>query len=263
MLNTVVVAVVVIAIFLAVVSAVALRARPTTTEGSPWRESQLSPAINNFLAAFHTAQSETDAHFLEALGQLRSDATNHSQQISLAFGQLDALQFGARRSLLYTARYLAHASSLPFLVEIAKQKPGGELSHEGNRMAEESMLRSIAVDGIEQIARQENSQAVEALMTLCNSSDRLVQASSVVALKYLNVPLDRLRSAVPRDRLYLLDLVRVDIRDVPQIMDPRQHLRAEVAAGTGRPNPESKAEPSRSPDRKSRVPNVSREVKHG
>lgn len=264
MSTTLIVVIVIIAIGLAVASTFAMRPRPTTTAGEPWRGVDFGPELREFLAAFHSAPNEEDPRFTRALTNLRVGAAGSAKQIATAYDKLDPTYLGQRRSLLYAARYLGHEAALPFLIRIAKQEPQGESAHEGGRLAVESMLRSVAVEGIEQIASQGSQEAIDALLPLVQSADRLVQATSVVALKYLNVPLERLRSLLPEDRPYLLEIARVDIRDVPQIRDPRCHLRAEWTSSTGRPSPDVAAVARTSAvDRKSRTPNVRSEARNG
>lgn len=101
------------------------------------------------------------------------------------------------------------------------------------------MLRMIAVDGIDAIARSGDTHAADALLALAASPDRAVQAAAVVALKYAEVHLaryEKVRSVLPPDRSYLLDVVRANVRDVPQIVDPRRHLRSEPTTVDARPD---------------------------
>jgi hypothetical protein len=264
MSTTLVVVIVIIAVGLAAASAVAMRPRPTTTSGRPWRGIELGPEVLDFVTAFYSAPNEEDPRFTRALTNLRTGAAGSAQQIAQSYDKLDQAYLGQRRSLLYAARYLGDEAALPFLIRVAMQERQGESAHEGGRLAEESMLRSIAVEGIEQIAMHGSREAFDALLPFVRSTDRLVQATAVVALKYLNCPIERLRSLVSEDRSYLLEIARIDIRDVPQIKDPRRHLRAEWTGATVRPGPEvAAAAGARTAIGRSRTPNVRSGTQNG
>jgi len=148
-------------------------------------------------------------------------------------------QIRARESLLLAAVALAQRSVLPLLAEVAREPVSGTVRHDGGRAAEESMLRLIAVDGIDAIARSGDTDAAEALLALAASPDRAVQAAAVVALKYADAHrarYEKVRSVLSPDRLYLLDIVRASVHDVPQIADPRRHLRSEPTTVDARPD---------------------------
>ena len=160
MSTTLVVVIVIIAVGLAVASTFAMRPRPTTTSGEPWRGVDFGPEVREFLTAFHSATNEEDPRFTRALTNLGAGATGSAEQIAAAYDKLDQAYLGQRRSLLYAARYLGDEAALRFLIRIAKQEPQGDSAHEGGRLAEESMLRSVAVEGIEQIAMTRQSRSI-------------------------------------------------------------------------------------------------------
>jgi hypothetical protein len=153
---------------------------------------------------------------------------------------------------------LAHRSALPLLTEVAREPVSGTVRHDGGRAAEESMLRMMAVDGIDAIARSGDTGAADALLALATSPDRAVQTSAVVALKYAElhrVRYEKLRSVLSPDRLNLLDVVRASVRDIPQIADPCRHLRSEPTTVDARPDLASGARRNSGvPSRHTRVP---------
>src|SRR5690606_6281511 len=85
-------------------------------------------------------------------------------------------------------------------------------------------------------------EAVDALMALTRSPDRAVQAAAVVALTHNVFGTDRvarLRTSLPEDRRFLLDVRRAQIDDVPQISDPTRHLAGKPQSRDERPAPEA------------------------
>ncbi len=72
---------------------------------------------------------------------------------------------------------------------------------------------------------------------------------------------ERVRAALPADRSHLLDIRRATVRDVPQVSDPRRHLRKEPKTIDSRPDPETgeRRVDAPAPSPKARAPRVSGE----
>lgn len=237
MLNTLIIVVVLAAVAI-VIAIAARRKRDLTTEAeSPGIH--LDPVVGGFIDAMHRCASETEDRYVSALAQFREDPDHTARKIEAAYRSVGSEQFGLRRSLVLAANALAHRSVLPLLSEIALQPVSGSVRHDGGRAAEESIVKMMAVDGIEAIARSGDRDAADALLTLASSADRGVQAAAVVALKYADIHrahYEKLRSVFSQDRLYLLDLIRANVRDVPQIDDPTRHLRSAPTTVDARPD---------------------------
>jgi hypothetical protein len=253
------------AITIAVVAAAAVllvlglraRRRDTATEAAPPPEVALDPTVADFIEAAHTAPSETDKRYVDALERLRRDPEDAARQLENAYRSVDDNQIRVRESLLLAASALRHQAILPLLTDVAREPVRGTARHDGGRALEESVLRLIAVDGIEAIAQIGDAAAADALVTLTASSDRAVQAAAVVALKYSDAHrarFDELRETLPADRRYLLDVVRADVRDVPQIDDPRRHLAAEPTTRDARPDASSGKRRAELPTERARPP---------
>jgi hypothetical protein len=256
--NTFVLVVVVVALAVSVLAAIRLRRRRNSTSELESPAVQLDAVLGGFVHAIHHCASKQEERYMDALARLRQDPDNAARQVESAYRSAGSVQIRVRESLLLAAVALAHRSVLPLLVEVARAPVGGTVRHDGGRAAAESMLRMLAVDGIDAIARTGNTVAADALVALASSSDRAVQASAVMALKYAEVHgarFEALRRVLPPDRLYLLDVVRARVRDVPQIADPRRHLRAAPMTVDSRPDLVTGARRhSGSPSRDARVP---------
>jgi hypothetical protein len=217
---------------------ISLLRRDTTAE-VPSPGLQLDPVVGGFVDAVHHCTYEAENRYAHALALLRQDPDKAARQIETAYRSVDSERIRTRESLLLAAVALAHRSLLPLLSDVARQPVSGTVRHDGGRAAEESMLRMIAVDGLDAIARSGDTDAADALLALVASPDRAVQAAAVVALKYADVHrarYERVRSMLSPDRLYLLDVVRANVRDVPQVVDPHRHLRAEPTTLDARPD---------------------------
>jgi len=236
------------------------RKRDTATEAASGGIT-LDAAVSDFIGAAHSVASEADERYVAALGRLRQDPERVVREIEASYRSADAEQLHARESLLLAASAVAHPSSLPLLVDVAREPVRGTASHDGGRAFEESVLRLIAVDGIEAIARTGDDAAADALVTLAASPDRAVQAAAVVALKYADAHRGRyeeLRDTLPEDRRYLFDVVRANVDEVPQVDDPRRHLLAQPTTVDARPDPASGERRGELPAERARPPRVQR-----
>lgn len=226
----------------AVLAAIASRRRRGSPAETTSDQTALEPFVGGFVDAVNQCESEADARYVAAVASLRERPESAARHIEAAYRASSDDRMALRQSLLLAAAVLEHASVLPFLTEVAGRAVSGEAWHDGGRPAEESAQRLIAVDGIDALARAGDTQAADSLVTLASSTDRSVQAAAVVALKYDDLHrehFERVRAALPAERAYLLDVLRASVRDVPQVVDPRQHLVAESAAVDPRPDPET------------------------
>ena len=204
---------------------------------------ELDSLVGDMVQALHGCASEADERYTRSLARLRADPADAARRIEAAYRSVPGENIGARESLLLAAGRLAHPAILPLLSEAAREPAGGNVRHDNGRAAAESMLRMVAVDGIEAIALGGDTDAAEALLELAASPDRGVQASAVVALKYAEAHqsrYERVRAVLAPERLYLLDVVRIDVRDA---------LRRPTAASTDRAR-----RPRAGPPRRRRAP---------
>jgi len=232
--------------------------RRDTARELDFAATKIDPAVGEFLDAIHLCSSENDDRYLAARAQLREEPEGAARHIAEAYDAASANELTLRQGLLLAASALHHPAILPFLGELAQGPVTGEISHDGGRAAEESALRLVAVDGIEAVARAGHAPAADLLVTLAASADRAVQAAAVVALKYSEPYRDRferVRAMLPREKAYLAELQRADVRDVPQVADPRRHLRGDAVTSDTRPDPiRTERRNSHEPSRTRRVP---------
>jgi hypothetical protein len=175
---------------------------------------------------------------------LRQDPTRSAGLIAEALRTAGDLPGEHHHGLVLAAAAIAHSAVLPLLVKIA-DRPIRQTDSWGLREAD-STLRLTAVDGIEAIADDER-EAVDALMALTRSPDRAVQAAAVDALTRSAFGADRvarLRTSLPEDRRFLLEVRRAQIEDVPQISNPTRHLAGTPRSRDERPAPDASSRPA-------------------
>jgi hypothetical protein len=204
---------------------------PSQNPRNPFNDNDASRALHDFLAAAYTQSENADEAYARALERLRSQAEAVVPEIARIEATLRESDYPTRFALILAASELHHPASLPWLRSVALSRIPAERSpdpHSFSTIAEETILRTTAVDGIGHLARNNNKEAVEALFQ-CLSTPSLSMHRAAVQqlLQAPDVPRDRIVSALPQDQHFLLDLRRIDVREAPQIRDPQRTLVAE------------------------------------
>lgn len=190
--------------------------------------------MGSFVLAVNRCQSEQEREYAAAVEALRADPSS-AETIERLYGNAPT---GIKPSLLLAAAQVGPAARA-FLAAVASS-PIGE-SRGADEAAERSRLRLTALDGLEILARAGDEQAWRDIERLASSADLGVQAGAVAALKFggRDEALTRLRRQLPVNRFYLFDIRRPNVRDVPQIADPRRHLAGREVSSGERPHPEA------------------------
>ncbi|MBI3681116.1 MAG: hypothetical protein HY235_12055 [Acidobacteria bacterium] len=188
------------------------------------------PRLAAFLKAFHSATSETDADYAAALAALQQDPERMIAAIADGTRQCAPGDYALRRALLYAASSLGHPAALPLLADAAsrrfKEIPSPDF-HEQTLLTQEMMLRTTAVEGIEQLARAGHEGALDSLLTLSDSPVLSVRVLSFTALRAADSSgqiFSRAAARLKQEDRFLLHYRRVPIEEVPGINDPRVHL---------------------------------------
>jgi hypothetical protein len=159
---------------------------------------------------------------------LRSQAEAVVPEIARIEATLRETDYPTRFALILAASELRHPAALPWLRTVALSRIPAERSsdpHSFSTVAEETILRTMAVDGIGNLARDNNNDANEALFQcLATPSLSIHRAAVQQLLQSPNVPRERIVSALPQDEHFLLDLRRIDVREAPQVRNPQQTL---------------------------------------
>lgn len=189
--------------------------------------------VGAFVAAVNECGSEADPAYVAAVAALRADGS--------AAASIERLYCRASAELkpsLLLAAAAAGPSSREFLMSVASSP---DTARGRMDMAiGQGRLRLIALGGLERLARDGETAAWNDLERLACSDDRAVQIGAVAALKFGGPAgaMGRLRELLPSDRHYVFDVTRPSVRDVPQIADPRRHLRGPERTAGDRPTPE-------------------------
>jgi hypothetical protein len=135
-----------------------------------------------------------------------------------------------RHALVQVAAALRHDASLPFLsVVVSSEIPKEQLeeTHSFSTVAEETIIRMSAVDGISALAREGNKQAIETLLSFLKIPSFSIRRASVTGLLEARVGRSlrrKMQSLIPEEQHFIFDLKKTSVREAVQVKDPRRHL---------------------------------------
>jgi len=185
--------------------------------------------LNNFVKAMSEVGEDADEKYKAALEELRQNSEVVLAAIAQASGACRAHDYSLRWALVYAARQMRHSAALPYLRNLVLTPIPPEESrspHSFSTAGKETVLRTTAVEGVGALAVQGEERAVNALFEFLSIPSISIRRSSVQALLAIDKGWrDKIAEHLPKDAHYLLDIVAKDVREVPQVKDPRRHLR--------------------------------------
>jgi hypothetical protein len=218
-------------------SLVITSARPLS-QGGPARV-----LLNNFFAAVNDDGEDAEGAYQRALADLRERPESVLFEISQLIGQSGELDYSTRWMLVYTATQLRHPASLPLLVNLVQTPIPPERSkdpHSLTTVGQETILRTTAVEGIGYLATEGNTQALEVLVSFVQHpsfSIRRAAVQSVLATKPNREIRNQVKSMLPPDQQFLLELKQPTVNEVLQIKDPTAHLSEQARNSPAVPPP--------------------------
>lgn len=164
------------------------------------------------------------------LDSLRSVAADAVPIIVDEYNDLPEDQYVDRWSLVQLLTDLAHPSSLGGLDNIVSTSIPPEKSrdqHNFSTRAEETILRTTAIEAITRVAASNNKEAIELLLKHSRNDSFSIKRASVQG--YLEVGGEKARDVLtkefPKNDHYILDIRREDVRKVPQADLDKREMR--------------------------------------
>lgn len=203
-----------------------LGARPerATTEHGPFAN-----RIHRYLAALYLTGDDAEERHAQALAELGRQPGEAVIALARAEGACKRRDYPKRWALVYATTRLDHEAALPYLRELVLRPiPPTEAHdpHGPSASREETILRTTAIDGLGRLAGRGSKQALDTLLECLDIASISIRRASVQAILATR-PAYRKRIAerLPSNFRYLLDVKRADVTKIPQVKDPRKHLR--------------------------------------
>ena len=205
--------------------------------------------LRDFLNVMNATGDDAQKQYDAALAELRKHGEDVIVEVARAEGACEESNYPFRSALCHVATELRHPAALPFLRRILSTPIPPERSsdpHTFSTVAEETILRTIAVEGVGHLAAEGNQVALETLFDCLRQSSLSVRRAAVQAIlatkEGKNVRA-RMAQLLPKEEQFLLELKREDVRKVAQVKDPQRHLGEAARQRDKEPSPRLPGEP--------------------
>lgn len=207
----------------------------------PDHETPVDPDLRQFLIAVNTVNDVTDPGYTRAVASMRHRSAEVLGEIERLAREVPGADYPMHRCLVLAAGALQDPATLAYLrgVVFRPWPTSSPATHRVEDQVEETALRSLAVEAIEQLAADSrNVEAMDALTEVVSVPSLTLRTLALVALRAVDGTgqyFERAAAMLPKDQKYLLDARRVKVTDVSQIPDPRVHLLGPELGVPGRP----------------------------
>lgn len=197
--------------------------------------------LNNFLNSINGMGEDAQKLYDENLQELRKKPEDIVIEIAREEKIVEISDYAKRWSLIHTANELKDRTSLPLLKNIVLTPIPPEKSkdpHSFSTVAEETILRTTAVDGVGYLAEQGDKEALKSLfefISIPSISIRRAAVHGIMSTSKDKKVREKLKELLPNEQHFLLDLKPIDVRDVPQIKNPKQYLKVSLKGSADKP----------------------------
>lgn len=240
----------------------ASKAPVNTLAQSPFGDNPAGVLLKNFVATMNGQGKDAQEEYERALSHLRKMPEEAILEIARAEKACGVDDYSTRWFLIFAASELKHPAALPFFKQIVLTPIPPERSaepHSLSTVAEETIIRTTAVDGVRAIA-EKDSKALRTLFEFLEVPSFSIKRAAVQAILAVSKDpktVQELKEMLPKDMRFLIDLKQIDVREVPQIKDPQKYLEKVETEGKRRPIP--KLIPDEKQGKESRSPNTKME----
>jgi HEAT repeat protein len=198
------------------------------------QETPARAALLSFLAAAYGGGAGAEEEYERELARLRGEPDAAVVEIAQLLGATPSRDFPTRFALIHAATELRHASAISLLASVAETPVPPEPSqhsHSFSMTANETILRTTAVEGLGQLARTGERGARDALFRCLRHSSLSVRRAAVHAILAggrRKTTLARVRAVLPPDDHFLVELAQPTVHEVPQVKNPKRFLSEEA-----------------------------------
>lgn len=165
--------------------------------------------------------NDAEANYQAALDTLRKQSSEVVRIVAAEYKDLPEDQYLDRWSLIQLLAELKAPSSLPILDDILSSQLPPEQSknpHSFSTVGEEIVIRTTAVEAVTRIAADKNKKALEVMLKHAQHKNFSVKRASIQGyLAYGGKDARKvLVKVLPKKDQSILDIRRMDVREVPQ-----------------------------------------------
>lgn len=179
-------------------------------------------SVEEFIRASRQDGPDAAPAYEHALAQLRKAPEEATVALAMALGECQTHDYARRWALIFAACELRHRAVLPLLLTILSTPLPSESStgsHTSSVMAEETILRTTAIEGIGYLVGEDYEQTLKALFNALRQPSISIRRAAVQAI--LNNTSEgemrqRIAAYLPPEEHFLLEL------KTPRVMAVRQ-----------------------------------------
>lgn len=206
---------------------------PTIVQEDPIRKNPVGVALRDYIKNAYAMGDDAEIKYNNSLNELKKHSDEAIIEIAHSSNICNSGDYSLRWALVFAAVELTHPTSLPFfknliLTPIPIEKP--KESHSNIIAAEEIILRTTAVEGIERLAVKGNKKAADLLFEMLqNQSSLSVRRACIQGILASNKNVTSMKKKVlellPKNQRFLCEIKRTDLKKVPQIKNPKSFLK--------------------------------------
>lgn len=186
--------------------------------------------LRDALGAMYAGGPDAQTLYDQAVETLKREPEGIMVAIIAAYGGCPPSDYAQRQALVHAAAVVGHKAAIPFLASVALSEIPQEISgdpHSFSTVAEETIIRTTAVDALTEHARGGERLVLDLLVRCVESSSFSLRRAAVTGL--MSMPEGkglrrRMEALVPKEQHFVFDLKRVPVREAIQVEDPRRHL---------------------------------------
>ncbi len=192
----------------------------------PHRRSEVGELLH---AALRTMNGELEEEYQEAIQALTKRGFEAVIEIARQECKCVENDYATRWALVHIAAGLDDGAALPLLASIVTTPIPPERAKDpvSSTAAQETVIRTTAVDGVAALAARGDDTASKMLLDFLRIDSISIRRAAVQGL--INSPRgddyrDQIVRCLPKEQHFLLDLKRVSVDKFEQVRDPREHL---------------------------------------
>ena len=197
----------------------AVEAEPFDSPDFP--DTPLGRRLASHLGAIEGTGPEAEARYQASLEKLRETPEDATELLLNAYENMPAERYLDRWKVVDTLSALQTHASLEALAQIANQPVPEELfpdAHHFSSRAEEELIRTAAIEGLEYLASRGVLEAAGELRELVSVNDPVVQETAVRAYQRSGGDPQEIKEALAEENHWMLELQELaDVRAMPQV----------------------------------------------
>lgn len=191
--------------------------------------SPIGELVRQVLVTMNASGDDAEETYQRSVAAMREHSAGAVIEIARLECMCPASDYATRSALVYAACELEHRAALPLLksVVLTPIPPEQNSDFHASTVAEETIIRTTAVDGVAILARKGEKDVIDLLfefLEIPSISIRRAAVQGLLASPQGDDLRGRVAECLPKNQRFLLDLKKLDVQEAAQIKEPQRHL---------------------------------------